>query len=175
VSEQDGAQDPGYRGFDTRFTMPALDHPPLTEIGVILAGLDTGRLLAGLGAAGDVGDDYHGDPTQVMLLVDRLRHGAGDALDAALVAGARGWPAARAALGAVDRLPPVSASIRQAWQRALRTVLAADFAVAGPFGPAGRAYLAACWLRCDEVDRLAALVRDDPRRTAHARRAAAIG
>jgi Family of unknown function (DUF6187) len=141
--------------------MPALDQPPLTEIGVILSGLDIERLLAGLGAAGDVGGDYNGDPTQVVLLVDRLRHGGDDGLAAALSAGARRWLAARPALAAVDRVPSVSASIRQAWQRALRTVLAADHA---PVGPAGRAYLAACWLRCDEVDRVATQIRDMPSR-----------
>jgi Family of unknown function (DUF6187) len=140
---------------DTRFAMPALDQPPLTEIGVILAGLDIERLLAGLGAAGDARGGYYGDPTQVVLLVDRLRHGGGDGLTAALTAGARRWLAARPALAAVDRVPSVSASIRQAWQRSLRTVLAADHE---PVGPAGRAYLAACWLRCDEVDRVAAQV-----------------
>ena len=94
---------------DTRFAMPALDQPPLTEIGVILSGLDIERLLAGLGAAGDVSD-----PTQVVLLVDRLRHGSGDGMAAALSAGARRWLAMRPVLAAVDRVPSVSASIRQA-------------------------------------------------------------
>jgi hypothetical protein len=142
---------------DTRFAMPALDQPPLTEIGVILSGLDIERLLAGLGAAGDVSD-----PTQVVLLVDRLRHGSGDGMAAALSAGARRWLAMRPVLAAVDRVPSVSASIRQAWQRALRTVLAADHE---PVGPADRACLAACWLRCDEVDRVATRVWDTPSRT----------
>lgn len=170
MPEHEGDKEPGYRGFDTRFTMPAVDNPPLTEIGVILAGLDTDRLLAGLGAAGDVGDDYHGDPTQVMLLVDRLRHGDGDAMAAAIRAGARRWLAARAALADVDRTPSVSASIRQAWERALRTVLAADVDTdsRGPVGSAGRTYLAACWLRCAEVDRMAVQVRDATSATASA-------
>jgi hypothetical protein len=150
----------GHGRVDTRFAMPALDQPPLTEIGVILAGLDTERLLAGLGAAGDVGDDYYGDPTQVVLLVDRLRHGGGDSLAAALAAGVRRWQSMRPALAAVDHGPSVSASIRQAWQRSLRTVLAADL---GAAGPACRAYLAACWLRGTEVDRVARELSDATR------------
>jgi hypothetical protein len=132
---------------DTRFAMPAVDEPASTEVGVILSGLDTDRLLAGLGLTDD--DD---DPTPVALLVDQLRHGDERAMADAVAEGANRWRSARPALAAVDRGPSVSASIRQAWQRALVTVLAAE----PDSGPARQAYLAACWLRCTEVDRLAA-------------------
>jgi hypothetical protein len=130
--------------FDPRFAMPAVDQDALTEIGVILAGLPADRLLAGLGAA--TGGD---DPALVTLLVDRLRHGDPDALADALSAGARRWRAARPALVAVDPVPSVSASIRQAWERALRTVRGADLDESGRIG---EAHLAACWLRRAEID-----------------------
>ncbi|HEX3591574.1 MAG TPA: DUF6187 family protein [Pseudonocardiaceae bacterium] len=131
--------------FDTRFAMPAVDHPALTEIGVILSGLDTDRLLAGLGASRDADD-----PALVTLLVDRLRHGDTAAMADVIAAGAGRWLTARAALSTVDPMPSVSASVRQAWQRALGTVLAAD--LGDGIGRAGHAYLAACWLRRTEVD-----------------------
>lgn len=132
--------------YDTQFTMPALDHPATTEIGVILSGLDIDRLLAGLGAAADADD-----PAAVTLLVDRLRHGDSDEMAAAVDAGARRWRAVRDTLAAVEPAVTVSASIRQAWQRALRAVQTAGL---GPdIGSAGHTYLAACWLRRKEVDR----------------------
>lgn len=140
---------PEHTESDTRFALPAIDDPAPIEIGVILSGLDIERLLAGLGAAGE-GED----PTAVTLRVDRYRHGEPDKLAAAVRAGAHRWRAARPALAAVDRVPPVSASIRQAWQRARRTVLAADPAGTNHIAAetARFAYLTACWLRCAEVD-----------------------
>jgi hypothetical protein len=150
---------------DTRFAMPALDEPPLTEIGVILAGQDTHRLVAGLGAAGAIGDEDYGDPVGVVLLVDRLVHAGGDGLAAALATGADRWCSLQPLLAAVDRGPSVSASIRQAWRRALRTVLAADYGDIG-VGPATWAHLAACWLRSDEVDRVAGELRTTGHRAA---------
>lgn len=130
--------------FDTRFTMPGVDDPALTEIGVILSGLGVDRLLAGLGLCAGTAD-----PAPVTLLVDHLRHGDPDAMAGAIAEGARLWRAARPALASVDRGPSVSASIRQAWERALRTVTAAEL---DDTGTARFAYLAACWLRCAEVD-----------------------
>jgi Family of unknown function (DUF6187) len=135
---------------DTRFGMPAVDQPALTEVGVILSGLDTDRLLAGLGMA-----MAGTDPTAAVLRVDQLRHGDQQGMADAVVAGAHTWLAVRDTLAAKDQGPSVSASIRQAWDRALRTVRAAESDIAQPVGLAGRAYLAACWLRCTEVDRLA--------------------
>lgn len=135
---------------DTRFGMPAVDQPALTEVGVILSGLDTDRLLAGLGVA-----TAGNDPTAAVLRVDQLRHGDEQGMADAVVAGAQQWLAVRDVLAARDQGPSVSASIRQAWDRALRTVRAAETDITEPVGLAGRAYLAACWLRCTEVDRLA--------------------
>lgn len=136
---------------DTAFGMPAVDQPALTEVGVILGGLDTDRLLAGLGVTDAAGHD----PTVAVLQVDQLRHGDEQDMADAVAAGAQRWLAVRDVLAAKDRGPSVSASIRQAWDRALRTVRAAEQDIAEPVGLAGRAYLAACWLRCTEVDHLA--------------------
>jgi uncharacterized protein DUF6187 len=136
---------------DTAFGMPGVDQPALTEVGVILSGLDTDRLLAGLGVTGTAG---HG-PTAVALRVDQLRHGDEQAMADAVVAGAHRWLAVRDVLAAKDQGPSTSASVRQAWDRALRTVRAAEQDIAEPLGAADRAYLTACWLRCTEVDRLA--------------------
>jgi hypothetical protein len=130
--------------------MPAVDQPALTEVGVILSGLDTDRLLAGLGVAA-----ADNEPTAAVLRVDRLRHDDPGAMADAVVAGAWLWLAVRDVLAAKDQLPSVSASIRQAWDRSLRTARAAEQDITEPIGLAGRAYLAACWLRCSEVDRLA--------------------
>lgn len=132
--------------FDTRFAMPGVDDPALTEIGVILSGLDVDRLLAGLGLC-----DGAASPAAVTLLVDQLRHGDPGAMADAIALGAYRWRAARPALAAVDRGPSVSASIRQAWERALRTVTAAELDH-DDVGEGGFAYLTACWLRCTEVD-----------------------
>ncbi|HEX5403272.1 MAG TPA: DUF6187 family protein [Pseudonocardiaceae bacterium] len=136
---------------DTRFAMPAVDHPALTEVGVILSGLDIDRLLAGLGST-----DESDDPTTVALVIDRLRHEDSAAMAKAVAAGACRWRSIRPALAAVDPGPSVSASIRQAWQRALRTVLATRETDAPEMTPAVQAYLAACWLRHTEVDRMGA-------------------
>jgi hypothetical protein len=136
---------------DTAFGMPAVDQPALTEVGVILSGLDTDRLLAGLGVAEATGHD----PTAAVLRVDRLRHGDEQGMADAVCLGAQRWLAVRAELATKDQGSSVSASIRQAWDRALRTVRAAEPDLTEPFGVAGRAYLAACWLRCAEVDRVA--------------------
>jgi uncharacterized protein DUF6187 len=136
---------------DTTFGMPAVDQPALTEVGVILSGLDTDRLLAGLGVTDAAGHD----PTAAVLQVDRLRHGDEQGMADAVLAGAQRWLAVRDTLAAKDQRVSVSASVRQAWDRALRTVRAAEPDIAESIGVAGRAYLAACWLRCAEVDRLA--------------------
>lgn len=134
---------------DSAFVLPSVDQPASTETGVILAGLDTDRLLAGLGVA-SLGDD----PTLVTLLVDQLRHGGGElTLDVALRIGARRWHTVRPALATAGHGTSVSGSVRQAWAAATRVVDTAD---TGTLGPAGRAYLAACWLRHDGIDELAA-------------------
>lgn len=133
---------------DTRFSLPAVDDPATTEVGVILLGLDADRLLAGLGIA-----HATEDPAVVALLVDQARHGTGTvSLDTAVLAGARRWRSARTMM-AVDEGVSASAAPRQAWAQTYR--LLADEAETEP---AAHSYLTACWLRRDEVDRRAAAV-----------------
>jgi uncharacterized protein DUF6187 len=130
----------------TEFSLPAVDDPASTEIGVILMGLETDRLLAGLGLA-SVADD----PTMVTMVVDQARHGALPAItaDSLVAAGADRWRRARVELDKVDAVA-TSAALRQLWAKALHAV---EVAEVGELGPASRAYLAACWLRRSEVDR----------------------
>ncbi|WP_133116374.1 DUF6187 family protein [Amycolatopsis antarctica] len=134
------------------FSLPGVDDPAEVETGVILMGLDRERLLAGLGVA-----SLAEDPALVALAVDHLRHGAAvDApMTAVVAAGIRCWRASRAALTVAEpRGQAVSAAPRQAWTR----VLGLTGSACPDRGPAVRSYLAACWLRRDEVDRL---VEDD--------------
>jgi hypothetical protein len=132
--------------YDTRFSLPAVDDPAAVEVGVILLGLDAERLLAGLGVA-TLGDD----PAVATQVVDQLRHGlpALESLRTVVDGGAARWRSARPALAAAQPDGPVSAAVRRAWAQVLHTV---DTAGLGELGPAGRAYLAACWLRRSEVD-----------------------
>ncbi|HYN97128.1 MAG TPA: DUF6187 family protein [Pilimelia sp.] len=147
---------------DTRFSLPAVDDPAGTETGVILLGLDADRLLAGLGMA-----TLADDPALVALAVDHARHDADARLSfAALIeAGARRWRSARPALASAALGTPTPASLRQAWTRTLRTLAGAD--PEGEAGPATRAYLAACWLRREDVDRCAAARAAPGEETAH--------
>jgi Family of unknown function (DUF6187) len=133
-------------GFDTRFSLPAVDDPPLTEIGVMLLGLDAERLLAGLGLATPTDD-----PAQVALAVDRVRHDAepGVWLDDLVAAGSERWRAARRQLDATGWRPSTSGSLRQAWAHTLQLLGGVELGVTGP---AILAYLAACWLRRAAVD-----------------------
>jgi hypothetical protein len=138
-------------GFDGRFSLPAVDDSPMSETGVILMGLDADRLLAGLGLA-----TLADDPGQVALAVDQARHDALHmTMDALIDTGAGVWSSARPALAAANRGVTVSASLRQAWAQTLRTVAATQ----PGRGPAGRAYLTACWLRRAEVDERSARPR----------------
>jgi hypothetical protein len=132
---------------DTRFAMPSVDAPASTEVGVILLGLDAERLLAGLGMA-----TLADDPATVALSVDHVRHGAAlrFATDALVEAGCHQWTAAKPAMAtATEGLHP-SASPRQAWPQAERAINTVNVLTTGP---ASRAYLTACWLRRDEIDR----------------------
>ncbi|MCT2583731.1 DUF6187 family protein [Actinophytocola gossypii] len=134
--------------YDTAFSLPSVDDDPDTELGVLLMGLGPERLLAGLGAAGP--DD---DPATVTLLVDQLRHGVrGEhAMTEALATGGARWRRARRALLAAEPAAPVrTAALRRRWETALATVRAA----VRPSGRAELVYLAACWQRRDEIDRL---------------------
>lgn len=125
------------------FVLPGVDDPAATEIGVILLGLDPGRLLAGLGLTvlGQAGGD---DAGLVALAVDRARHGAGPVGYAVLlVAGAQRWRSVRDTLPAD---PVADASPRAGWDRTLREL--------APYGtsPAELAFLAACRMRRRAVD-----------------------
>jgi len=137
--------------YDTAFSLPSVDDDPDTELGVLLMGLGPERLLAGLGAAGkDAAVDD--DPVTVTLLVDQLRHGVrGEhALAGALAAGSARWRRALPALVAAEPAPVRTAALRRRWESALTTVRD----VVRPAGRADLLYLAACWLRRDEIDRL---------------------
>jgi hypothetical protein len=99
----------------------------------------------------------------VTLLVDQARHGTltGITVDALIAAGAHRWRSARPALEAAPAVA-VTGALRTSWTRALDTLALADL---GEPGPASRAYLAACWLRRVEVDRVveeASVVPDVP-------------
>lgn len=128
--------------------MPFVDDPASTELGVMLLGLDVRRLLAGLGFAA-----LTDDPAVVALSVDHVRHGAPLRLDTEtlVAAGRERWRSVRAALAEATRGLPSQASPRQAWPAAERAVGTVDPAASGP---AVRAYLTACWLRADEMDRV---------------------
>jgi hypothetical protein len=149
--------------FDTRFSLPAVDDSAGTETGVILLGLDADRLLAGLGLAA-LGDDA----AQVALAVDFARHGAAVQIPYGdlLAAGARRWRTARPALATAGAVLPASGSLRRVWTRALDVLTGPSAADLGAAGPATRAYLTACWLRREDIDRRVAdphLVREGAR------------
>ncbi len=132
--------------YDSRFTLPSIDDAPSTEAGVILMGLDAERLLAGLGLA-RIADE----PALVALAVDQARHGALGPDTAALIeAGAARWRTVRPLIEAGPEMT-AAGSLRKEWEQTTERVAAT---VEGP-GPASVAYLAACWLRRDDVDKLA--------------------
>lgn len=138
--------------YDTVFSFPAVDDEPGTEIGVLLMGLESERLLAGLGVAAD-GADAADDPAAATLVVDQLRHGARPdlTLAAALAAGAARWRAARSRLAAAEPGAAFrSAALRRQWSAAEDVVAAAGVAA----GAAQRVYFAACWLRRAQIDQL---------------------
>lgn len=133
---------------DTRFSLPSVDDPASTEVGIILLGLDAERLLAGLGLA-----RLADEPALVTLAVDQLRHGALRALtqESLVESGILRWQQVRGLL--VAALPVASTgSLRTSWDRNERLVTES----VGAIGPASNAYLTACWLRRDDVDRIAA-------------------
>jgi len=135
--------------YDTVFSLPSVDEDPDTELGVLLMGLRPERLLAALGVASE--DD---DPATTMLVADQLHHDArpGMTFAAAVAAGGDRWRAARPLLSAAaPEAATRSAALRRLWATAMDTVTAA---VVAP-GRAERVYLAACWLRKDEIDQVA--------------------
>jgi hypothetical protein len=132
---------------DTVFSLPGVDDAASTEAGIILLGLDADRLLAGVGLA-----QLADDPALVTLAVDQLRHGAMLELDPSslIASGIRRWQHVRATLASAPPLA-TTGSLRVSWERARAMVVAT---LADP-GPASTAYLTACWLRRDDVDRRA--------------------
>lgn len=132
---------------DTVFSLPAVDDPPSTEVGVILMGLDTGQLLAGLAVAA-----LADDPAAVTLLVDQAGHsGAASFPIGVLVsAGISRWRAVRGPLIAAGRHDTGASSLRIAWAQAYRALARCQI---GALGPATAVYLTACLLRHAEVDR----------------------
>ncbi|MFC4856992.1 DUF6187 family protein [Actinophytocola glycyrrhizae] len=134
--------------YDTVFSLPNVDEDPGTELGVLLMGLGPERLLAGLGVAAETGD-----PATATLLVDQLRHDAWPdrTLEAVLATGGDRWRAVRARfVAAAPAGETRSAALRRLWSTAVDVVTAAGVAA----GDAERVYLAACWLRRDEIDQL---------------------
>jgi hypothetical protein len=134
---------------DSAFAMPAVDQPAQTEVGVILAGLDAPRLLAGLGVA-----SLADDATLVTLLVDQVRHSGGGGeltMQELHELGARQWRETGPVLMVAGASAPLSGSVRQSWERAMRVVSSAEI---GAIGPSSQAYLAACWLRHEAIDEL---------------------
>jgi hypothetical protein len=141
---------------DTVFSLPAVDDPASTEAGVILMGLDTGHLLAGLAIA-----SLADDAGAVVLLVDEARHRGSVSLsaDTLVAAGVRRWRAVRASLPAAG-FADDGASPRLAWARAYQALAHwgtgggdAGGGDTGGVGPAAAVYLTACTLRHSEVDR----------------------
>ncbi|MCR6483514.1 DUF6187 family protein [Amycolatopsis sp. OK19-0408] len=136
---------------DSRFDPPDLNAPAAEEAGVILLGLDSDRLLAGLGFA-----RLADDPGLVTQVVDRARHGGFTADQAGLVAaGIREWRRVRPSVEAVPA-KTAGGGLRREWRDTTTRI-----ATAVPdAGPASRAYLTACWIRRDEIDRFTD--REDP-------------
>jgi hypothetical protein len=132
--------------FDTRFSLPACDDPPSTEVGVIVMGLSAQQLLAGLGMAA-LGDD----PVAVTLMVDQARHGgaAQVSLEHLVAVGLDRWRVVRPALSAAGSRGHGAASLRHGWTQAYRAL---DQCEIGAVSPAAAVYLTACWLRAQEID-----------------------
>jgi hypothetical protein len=143
--------------YDTAFSLPSVDDDPDTEIGVLLMGFGPERLLAGLGVACR---DPAADPATVTLLVDQLRHGVRRDLtfDGAVEEGARRWRIACAELVAANLdLGPRSAALRRLWESA-EGALARGAEVTPRLRTTGAAewvYLVACWIRLEEITRIA--------------------
>lgn len=133
---------------DTRFSLPACDDPPSTEIGVIVMGLPAEQLLAGLGMAA-----LAEDPAAVTLLIDQARHcGAAQiSLNHLVAAGLDRWRAVEPELAAAPRNHQ-TASLRRAWARAYEALGQCEN---GPAGPAATIYLTACSLRAAEIGKYA--------------------
>lgn len=140
----------------TVFSLPAVDDPASTEAGVILMGLDTEHLLAGLAIA-----SLADDAGAVALLVDEARHKGSVSLsaDTLVAAGVHRWQAVRASLPA-DGFADHGASPRLAWARSYQALArwgagggSAGGGGTGGVGPAAAVYLTACMMRHSEVDR----------------------
>ncbi|MEV6647295.1 DUF6187 family protein [Amycolatopsis sp. NPDC051371] len=132
--------------YDSRFTLPDVDAPSGTEVGVILLGLEPERLVAGLGFA-----RLADDPALVTQAVDHARHGVFSADLAGLAkAGLAQWRTLRPLIADMPARSSPGA-LRQEWVNSAARVAGAVPAT----GAAVLAYLTACWIRRDEIDRLA--------------------
>jgi len=139
--------------YDTVFSLPSVDDDPDTEIGVLLMGLGPERLLAGLGVACR---EPAADAATVTMLVDQLRHGAraDTTFGQAVAAGIARWRLACEAIAAADLdLGRRPAGLRELWRSAVAALSAgaAEDDRLRTTGAAERVYLAACWLRPEEI------------------------
>ncbi len=131
---------------DTRFSLPACDDLPSTEIGVIVMGLPAEQMLAGLGMAA-----LADDPAAVTLLMDQVRHDGtvGLTLGHLVAVGLDRWRAVQPALAVAGPRDHRTASLRQVWAQAYGALGGCEL---GAMGPAAAVYLTACWLRATEID-----------------------
>ncbi len=127
--------------------LPYLDVEADSEVGVLLLGLDSERLLMGLGLA-----VMTAAPEDVALLTDKLTHHGRVTISAedARARGKQAWRAAYKLLVAAGRGERRSGSPREAWAGAVATVSAV---LGSPADPASCAYVAACWYRREEMVR----------------------
>lgn len=120
---------------------PSIDDDPLTEIGVILMGLDDQRLLAGLGIAESVDE-----PSIATLLVDQARHGVLESasLSDLVERGSDRWRVVRPTLMKSRGEAMISGALRQVWTEAFRVVAECEVDWTNTTEVT---YLTACWLR----------------------------
>ncbi|HEX6521707.1 MAG TPA: DUF6187 family protein [Streptosporangiaceae bacterium] len=134
---------------DPRFSLPACDDPPTTEIGVVIMGLPAKQLLAGLGMA-----VLADDPAAVTLLIDQVRHGgaAQVTLGHLVATGLERWRAVRPVLAAAGAVNQRTASLRRGWAWTYGALGRCEL---GAMSTAAAVYLTACWLRAVEIDEYA--------------------
>jgi hypothetical protein len=140
----------GPESFDTRFSLPACDDPPSTEIGVIVLGLPAEQLLAGLGMA-----TLADDPAAVAMVIDQVSHrgSASITADHLIAVGLDRWRSVQPALDALGAANHGVTSLRHAWGNAFGALSRCEI---GARGPAAAVFLTACWLRAEEIGKVRA-------------------